>query len=102
MNAIDECELTEPIYGIDSLEDGEDVLITEGIADAITAHEAGYACLSPVTTSFKLGDRERLVDLLADASVSRVYVERRRTRDDVPSRSRRGRGMGAATHRAVR
>ncbi|MFB6087495.1 MAG: hypothetical protein ABEJ85_03150, partial [Haloarculaceae archaeon] len=31
-------EVEEPIYGVDSLEDGADVLITEGIADAITAH----------------------------------------------------------------
>jgi hypothetical protein len=30
--------------------------------------------VSPVTTSFKLGDRERLVNLLADADVSRVNV----------------------------
>ena len=56
MNAIDECELTEPIYGIDTIEAGEPVVITEGIADAITAHQAGYPCVSPVTTSFKLGE----------------------------------------------
>ena|GEM_PF-1151501 len=64
----------EPIYGVDSLEDGEDVLITEGIADAITAHEAGYACLSPVTTSFKHEDRERLLALLEERDVGRVVV----------------------------
>jgi hypothetical protein len=64
----------EPIYGVDSLEDGEDVLITEGIADAITAHEAGYACLSPVTTSFKHDDRERLLALLKERDVGTVYV----------------------------
>lgn len=64
----------EPIYGVDSLEDGGDVLITEGIADAITAHEAGYACLSPVTTSFKHDDRERLLALLKERDVGTVYV----------------------------
>ena len=64
----------EPIYGVDSLESGEDVLITEGIADAITAHEAGYACLSPVTTSFKYDDCERLLALLKEHDVDTVHV----------------------------
>ncbi|RLM87903.1 hypothetical protein, partial [Haloarcula sp. Atlit-7R] len=64
----------EPIYGVDTLEDGGDVLITEGIADAITANEAGYACLSPVTTTFKHDDRERLLALLEERDVGRVYV----------------------------
>lgn len=64
----------EPIYGIDSLEDSEDVLITEGVADAITAHAAGYACLSPVTTSFKHDDRDRLLEILDERDVGRVVV----------------------------
>jgi DNA primase len=42
----------EPIYGLDTVEPGDPVLITEGIADAITAHEAGYPCISPVTVQF--------------------------------------------------
>lgn len=43
----------EHIYGHKSIEPGERVLVTEGIADAITTHEAGYPCLSPVTVQFK-------------------------------------------------
>ena len=74
VSAIDECTRQEPIYGIDTVEPGEPVLITEGIADAITAHQAGVPCLSPVTTSFKINDRERLAELLGDAGVSRVYI----------------------------
>ncbi|MFO7896564.1 MAG: toprim domain-containing protein, partial [Candidatus Cloacimonadales bacterium] len=58
----------------DTVAPGEDVLITEGIADAITAHQAGYACLSPVTTSFKISDRERLAELLEAEDVGRVYI----------------------------
>ena len=70
-----DCTLVEePIYGVDSLEADEDALITEGIADAITAHEAGYACLSPVTTTFNHDDRERLLRLLDDRDVGRVVV----------------------------
>lgn len=34
----DDVAVTEPIYGLDTVCDGELVLITEGIADAITAH----------------------------------------------------------------
>lgn len=64
----------EPIYGLETVESGEPVLVTEGIADAITAHECGYACISPVTTQFKHRDRERLVDILEDRDVERVYV----------------------------
>src|SRR5699024_2656074 len=48
--------------------------ITEGIADAITAHQAGYACLSPVTTRFKRDDREALREVLEDHDVPRAYV----------------------------
>lgn len=40
-----------PLYGVNSRSDGVDVLIIERIAAAITIHEAGYACLSPVTTT---------------------------------------------------
>src|SRR5699024_4622724 len=64
----------EPIYGIETVEDGQPVLITEGIADAITAHQAGYACISPVTTRFKRDDREALREVLEDHDVPRAYV----------------------------
>ena len=74
VSAVDECTREEPIYGSDTVETGEDVLITEGIADAITAHQSGYACLSPVTTSFKISDRERLADLLDTEDVGSVYI----------------------------
>lgn len=64
----------EVIYGLDSVEESEDLLITEGMADAITAHEAGYATLSPVTTQFKHDDRERLLNVLEERDVGRVFV----------------------------
>jgi hypothetical protein len=64
----------EPIFGLDSIEDGQPVLITEGIADAITAQQAGYACISPVTTRFKREDREALREALDDHDVPRAYV----------------------------
>jgi hypothetical protein len=64
----------EPIYGLDSVRDGEPVLITEGIADAIAAHQAGYPCIAPVTTTFKHADRERLLDVIDARDVPRAYV----------------------------
>ncbi|EMA48605.1 hypothetical protein C450_19356 [Halococcus salifodinae DSM 8989] len=66
--------ISEPIYGLGSVEDGQPVLVTEGIADAITAHQAGYACISPVTTRFKHDDRERLREVLNNHDVPRAYV----------------------------
>jgi len=70
----EEVTVEEPIYGLDTVRDGEPVLITEGIADAIAAHQAGYASLSPVTTSFKTEDRERLVDAVEEHAAPRVYL----------------------------
>jgi hypothetical protein len=64
----------EPIYGVETVEHGEPVLITEGIADAITAQQADYPCLSPVTTRFKRDDREALREVLENHDVSRAYV----------------------------
>ena len=86
----DAVTVEEPIYGLDTVEPGEPVVITEGIADAITAHQAGYPCLSPVTTSFKTDDRERLVDALEDRGVPRVYViqDAERPTSDLDDRDR--------------
>lgn len=62
----------EPVFGIDSLIPGGPVVVTEGITDAIITQQAGYACLSPVTTRFKSEHIERVVE--ACGSSSRVYL----------------------------
>ena len=64
----------EPIYGLDTVEPGEPVLITEGIADAITAHQNGYACISPVTTQFSNDDMDRLADVLDEHSIDQAFI----------------------------
>lgn len=51
----------EPIYGCETVEEGEPLLLTEGITDAIAAHEAGFACVSPVTKAFKADHHEELL-----------------------------------------
>jgi hypothetical protein len=38
----------EPIYGRETVDDDTDrLLVAGGIADAVSLHEAGYACISP-------------------------------------------------------
>jgi hypothetical protein len=80
----------EPIYGLDTVEPGDPVLITEGIADAITAHQAGYPCLSPVTVQFKKSDREDLLEALDERDVGRAYLiqDAERPTSDVDDRDR--------------
>lgn len=64
----------EPIYGLETVRDGEPVVITEGIADAITAHQAGMPCLSPVTTQFKDQHHDPVLDVLDAHNVPRAYL----------------------------
>jgi len=78
--------LSEPILGLHTLpeineeeeeEDDEpptDVIVAEGIADAISATEAGYAVLSPVTKEFKREHFDAVVDAVAQRNVGTVYV----------------------------
>jgi hypothetical protein len=67
--------LSEPIYGADSLDDDTDtVVIAEGIADAISATEAGWGALSPVTTEFKREHIPPLAEIVQEHSVERVVV----------------------------
>jgi hypothetical protein len=64
----------EPIYGCDTLEDGTPTIITEGVADAIAAHQHGLPCLSPVTTQFKDTHHDPLLDLLDAYDISTVLM----------------------------
>jgi hypothetical protein len=86
----DYADVEEPIYGLDTVREGEPVLITEGIADAITAHEAGYPCISPVTKQFKKKHHDVLLEALAERDVDRVYLiqDAERPTSDVDDRDR--------------
>ena len=66
--------LSEPILGLHTLAGADEVVVAEGIADAITAQEAGYAVLSPVTKEFKREHFEVLVDAVETHDIDRVYV----------------------------
>ncbi len=65
---------TEPIYGLDTLAQGDHVVVGEGIADAITAREAGYAVLSPVAKEFKEDHYDPLVEALETHDIERVTI----------------------------
>lgn len=52
----------EPIFGTWSVFDGDPLIVTEGIADALAALQDCRPCISPVTTSFK---RERIDEAAA-------------------------------------
>ncbi len=53
------------LYGEDSLiGEKEYCLITEGVTDCIMAIQAGFACVSPVTTTFKNADHTRIAAMV--------------------------------------
>jgi hypothetical protein len=69
----DYSRVDEPIYGLDTVDDEtETVLVAEGMPDAITAHELGYAAVSPVTTQFKGKHHAPVLDAVENAD--RVVV----------------------------
>jgi hypothetical protein len=66
----------ELIYGADTVTDDTDrLLVGGGIVDAISIHEAGFACVSPVTTvRFKNKHEPRVVDLVEEYELDGVYI----------------------------
>jgi len=70
----DRVPFDEPIWGHHTLEEGEPVVVAEGIADAITAAEAGYAVLSPVAKEFKKEHYGPLLEAIERFDVPRVTV----------------------------
>ncbi|WP_271958988.1 hypothetical protein [Halorubrum ezzemoulense] len=63
----------EPIYGRETIVEGEPLAITEGMADAITAHAHGIPCISPVTKTFKMKHRDVLADIVKRREIPDVY-----------------------------
>lgn len=57
----------EPIYGLHEYTRSDDLVLTEGITDAIWAHYRGINCLAPVTKQFKQEHIPRLIELAQDA-----------------------------------
>jgi len=45
------------------VKDREELVITEGIYDAISVHKAGYSVASPITTRFNSKDQDKIVEI---------------------------------------
>lgn len=69
---VDTSAVSEPIYGTDTVEQDEPLIITEGMTDAIMAHQYGFPCISPVTKQFKSEHHRPL--LLQAQRASKVYL----------------------------
>lgn len=72
---VDSEAIYEPLYGLPTIESNSRLLITEGVTDAIAAHESGIPCLSPVTTQFKSAHHSALVDAATAASEVVVMMD---------------------------
>ena len=66
--------IDEPIYGEETVIPGEPLIITEGMADAISAHEHGIPCISPVTRQFKESHFDLLESIIVDNEIPFVYL----------------------------
>ncbi len=58
----------ETFFNEDSARGADELLITEGVTDCISAIQAGVACISPVTVRFRKKDHAKLVALTERAS----------------------------------
>jgi len=61
----------EPVYGVDTILGEEELIVTEGITDAIALHAEGFPAIAPVTTQFK---QERMADVAKAVSNREVTV----------------------------
>ena len=57
----------DTFYNEDCVRGAQEVLITEGVTDCISAMQAGVPCISPVTVRFRKQDHEKLLCLTARA-----------------------------------
>lgn len=57
----------DTLYNEDAARGAEELLITEGVTDCISAMQAGVACVSPVTVRFRKQDHAKLLALTARA-----------------------------------
>ncbi len=60
------------LYGVDSLKDADEVIITEGVTDCISMLQSGIPCISPVTVSFRKADMPNMLQLVK--GIKTIYV----------------------------
>lgn len=64
--------ISEPIFGVDTVNEGRPLVVTEGITDAIVAHQYNIPSVTPATTNFKRHHYDELTYLSTKASD--VYI----------------------------
>lgn len=64
--------ISEPIFGSTTVIENEELIVTEGITDAIIAHQYDLPCVSPVTTNFKQHHYDEICNYAEQASA--VFV----------------------------
>lgn len=62
------------IYGLHSLDQTDNVIIAEGMPDAITAIQEGYSSLSPVTVQFSHEQYDNVEEIISEKGVDTVYI----------------------------
>ena len=60
--------VNETFYNEDAVRGADELLITEGVTDCISAMQAGVRCISPVTVRFRKQDHRKLVALTGRCS----------------------------------
>ncbi|MFX0199710.1 MAG: CHC2 zinc finger domain-containing protein [Candidatus Hodarchaeota archaeon] len=53
--------------GEDTIREAKEIIVAEGVTDALAAIQAGFSCISPVTTRFRKEDVPRLLELTSNA-----------------------------------
>ena len=64
--------INDTFYNEDSARRADELLITEGVTDCISAMQAGIACISPVTVRFRKQDHRKLLALTE--RVGRIFI----------------------------
>lgn len=64
--------IVEPIFGCETVHEGKPLVVTEGVTDAIVAHQYKFPCVAPATTNFKQHHYEEICELAED--VPSVFV----------------------------
>lgn len=62
--------ISEPIFGMETASGDMPLLITEGVTDALVAHQNGIPCIAPATTNFK----QHHYDTITNLDTKKVFI----------------------------
>ena len=70
---VSEHAVSHILFGLDSVRLSDDIVVAEGVIDAILALDKGLSCLSPVTNNFRQEDWQQLADLTQGKQVYLIF-----------------------------